>query len=91
MRMALGAERLDILRLVVGKGFRLAITGVIVGVALSSLLGKFVQQQLYAVTPLDLATYSVMTGFLLLKAFIASLLPAWRALTIEPQSALRQR
>jgi predicted permease len=90
IRIALGAERIDILRLIVGQGLRLAIAGVLVGLGMAALLGNFFRDRFYAVSPTDPATYLTMTGVVLSTALIASALPASRASTMAPAVALKQ-
>jgi putative ABC transport system permease protein len=89
VRTALGANRGQVLRLVVGQGVTLAVIGVLAGAVAAAGLGRFVETQLYAVRPLDVVSYAVTAGVMIATAFMASLLPAFRALRIDPISALR--
>jgi predicted permease len=89
VRAALGAGRGQLLGLVVGQGVTLAVIGVIAGGAAAALLGRFVETQLYAVRPLDVVSFAATAGVMIGTAFIASLVPAFRALRIDPISALR--
>jgi putative ABC transport system permease protein len=89
VRAALGAGRGQLLRLIVGQGVTLAVIGVIAGGIAAAGLGRFVETQLYAVRPLDVVSYAVTAGVMIATAFIASLVPAFRALRIDPISALR--
>jgi len=91
LRVALGAERRDIVQLVAGQGLRLAAMGTAGGVAVSMLPGKLLQQQLFGVGAFDGPTYLAAAGFLLVTAVAASVPPAWRALRIDPSRALQQR
>jgi putative ABC transport system permease protein len=75
--------------LVVGQGVTLAIIGVIAGGAAAAGLGRFVETQLYAVRALDVVSFAVTAGVMIGTAFIASLVPAFRALRVDPISALR--
>ena len=89
VRAALGAGRGQLLGLVVGQGVMLAIVGVIAGGLAAAGLGRFVETQLYAVRALDVVSFAVTAGVMIATAFIASLLPAFRALRVDPISALR--
>jgi predicted permease len=89
VRTALGAGRGRLLGLVVGQGVMLAIVGVIAGGLAAAGLGRFVETQLYAVRALDVVSFAVTAGVMIGTAFIASLLPAFRALRVDPISALR--
>ncbi|HEX6213718.1 MAG TPA: FtsX-like permease family protein, partial [Vicinamibacterales bacterium] len=89
VRAALGAGRGQLLGLVVGQGVTLAIIGVIAGGAAAAGLGRFVETQLYAVRALDVVSFAVTAGVMISTAFIASLVPAFRALRVDPISALR--
>jgi predicted permease len=89
VRAALGAGRGQLLGLVVGQGVTLAAVGVIAGGVAAAVLGRFVETQLYAVRPLDIVSYAATAGVMIGTAFIASLVPAFRALRVDPISALR--
>ena len=89
VRAALGAGRGRLLGLVVGQGVTLALIGVVAGGVAAAGLGRFVETQLYAVRPLDVASYAVTAGVMIGTAFLASLVPAFRALRVDPISALR--
>jgi predicted permease len=89
VRAALGARRGQLLGLVVGQGLTLALVGVIAGGIAAAALGRFVETQLYAVRALDVVSYAATAGVMIATAFLASLVPALRALRIDPISALR--
>ena len=89
VRAALGAGRGQLIGLVVGQGVMLAIVGVVAGGLAAAGLGRFVETQLYAVRALDVVSFAVTAGVMIGTAFIASLLPAFRALRVDPISALR--
>jgi putative ABC transport system permease protein len=89
VRAALGAGRSQLLGLVVGQGVMLALIGVIAGGIAAAALGRFVETQLYAVRPFDVISYAATAGVMIATAFIASLVPAFRALRVDPISALR--
>jgi len=89
IRMALGASRADVVRLVVLQGLRLTITGVIVGLAVSFAVTRLVATLLFSVSPTDLLTFIAVPALLALAALGASYLPARRATRIDPMIALR--
>jgi predicted permease len=89
LRAALGAGRGQLIGLVVGQGVTLAVIGVVAGGLAAAGLGRFVETQLYAVRPLDIVSFAATAGVMIGTAFIASLLPAFRALRVDPISALR--
>lgn len=89
LRMALGAERSDVLRLVVGAGLRMAATGMAVGLAGALLVTRVLKAFLYGVEPTDRITFCVVCAILGAAAFIASYLPARRAAAVDPMIALR--
>ena len=90
VRVALGARRADVLRLVVGQGMRLA--GIGLGVGLVGALGvtRVVRSLLFGVTPTDPVSFAGITVFLTLVAAVASWLPARRAMGVDPIVALRR-
>ena len=92
VRMAMGAERGDILRLVVAQGLRLSAVGIVIGLIGSMLLGRVISALLVGgVKPTDATTFVGMTaGFLAISAF-ASWLPARRASILDPAKALREQ
>ena len=90
LRMAIGAQRGDVLRLVVGGGMKLAIAGVAIGIACALGLARLVATMLYEVTPFDPASYSATALVLLAVAALACYVPARRAMRVDPIVALRQ-
>ena len=91
VRMAMGAERGDILRLIVLQGLRLSVIGIAIGVTASILLGRVITAMLIGVGPTDPTTFGAMTiGFLAISA-LASWLPARRASSLDPARALREQ
>ena len=89
IRMALGAQRGNVLALVVREGMSLVVAGVIVGLGLALLLTQPLSMLLYGVQPVDPATFTVVSLVLLLVALTANFVPAWRATRIDPMEALR--
>lgn len=89
IRMALGAQKRDVLRLVVGQGIVLALVGVGVGVALALGLTRFLSSQLYGVKPGDPITFIVVSLVLIAVALLACYIPARRAARVDPVVALR--
>jgi predicted permease len=89
IRMALGARTEDVLKLVVGQGMILALTGVGVGLLGSLALTRFMTSMLFGVRPNDPATLAAVSLALLGVALLASYLPARRAAKVDPMVALR--
>jgi ABC-type antimicrobial peptide transport system permease subunit len=89
IRIALGATRREVLRLVLRQGARLASIGVVLGVAGAASLTRYVEGMLFGLTPLDPATFIVVSGLLTAVALLASAIPAHRATTVDPLVALR--
>jgi predicted permease len=89
IRMALGAARLSVLRLVVGQGIALALSGVAIGLVAAFALTRFLSNQLYGVGATDPATFATVSGTLILIALLATLMPALRATRVDPVVALR--
>ena len=89
IRMALGAGRGDVLRLITGEGLRLTIAGVVVGLAASAAGARVLSTLLFEVKPLDPGTYAAAASFLVMVAVAATVAPAWRATRVAPVSALR--
>ncbi len=89
IRMALGAQRSEILRLVLLDGMRPVVVGLILGLLGGAVAGTLIKSILYGTRPLDPIVFAGMIGSLLLTAIIASAVPALRACRIEPTQALR--
>ena len=89
VRVALGAQRGDVMRLVVGQGTRLALIGVVIGAAVALAAGRAVASRLYGVSASDPATLAGVAVGLVAVAAIASWLPARRATRVDPVVALR--
>jgi putative ABC transport system permease protein len=89
VRMALGAARGDVLRLVVGQGVTLAAVGVVIGIVAALGVTQFIKTLLYNVTASDPLSFSVVAFFLGVVAIVASYVPARRAMRVDPIIALR--
>ena len=90
LRMAIGAQHADVLRLVVGGGMKLALAGVAIGIACALAMSQLVATMLFEVTPFDPASYSTTAIILLGVAGLACYIPARRATRVDPIVALRQ-
>ncbi len=89
VRMAVGAERSDVLRLVLLQVAKLSALGLAIGVGLLILAGKALATMLYGVTPSDPLTIALVTLTLGAVSLIAGWVPAWRASKVNPITALR--
>jgi putative ABC transport system permease protein len=89
IRIALGAQRRDILKLVLSQGIGAVIAGVLVGLALSLLLMPALASLLFGVRPTDALTYAAVALFLSSVALLACYVPARRAMRVDPMTALR--
>jgi putative ABC transport system permease protein len=89
VRVALGAGRNDVMRLVVGQGVKLAALGIAVGVAGALGVTPIIKGLLYNVTASDPLSFSLVAMFLTIVAVVASYVPARRAMAVDPIIALR--
>ena len=89
IRIALGAQRRDIVRLIVRPGLGLAVGGVVAGIVSAAILARLMSTVLFAVTPTDLVTYVSVSLLLVLVALAACYVPARRATRQDPLIALR--
>jgi predicted permease len=89
IRMALGAERSDVFRLVLGQGLQLTLIGLGIGLAVSWVVTRFLRTWLLGVTATDPLTYAGVAILLCLVALAACFIPARRATKVEPTVALR--
>ncbi|HLE64287.1 MAG TPA: FtsX-like permease family protein, partial [Pyrinomonadaceae bacterium] len=89
VRMALGAQRLHVLRLVFGQGLLLLVIGAVVGLGGAFALTRFMRTLLFEITATDPLTYTAVLGLLTLVALLACYVPARRATKVDPLVALR--
>lgn len=89
IRLALGAERRDVLLLVLKHAFRLSVLGIAIGLAASTMVTRALSALLYDTSRYDMTTFSVVPLILLAVALIASTLPAWKAAHTDPVTTLK--
>ncbi len=89
IRMALGAQRKDVLYLILGQGLKITFLGVAIGLAAALALARLMASLLYGVSATDLVTYAGVAVLLTLVALSASFIPALRATRVDPVLALR--
>ena len=89
LRIALGAQMKDVLRLVIGNGMTLALIGVAIGLAGAFALTRLMTSLLFGVTPIDAAAFATVSILLLTVALVACYIPARRAMKVNPLIALR--
>jgi putative ABC transport system permease protein len=89
VRMALGAEGRTVVRLVVAEGLRLTVAGMIVGTVAAAIAGRVMRGLLFEVSPADPVTYAAVLVLFAATACAALVIPARRALRVDPLVALR--
>ncbi|HEY7161514.1 MAG TPA: FtsX-like permease family protein, partial [Acidobacteriota bacterium] len=89
IRMALGADRNDVLRLILKHGITLAIAGIFIGIVASLAITRLMSDLLYGVSPTDPATFIAIPVVLMLVAFVSCFLPARSATKVDPIVALK--
>ncbi len=89
IRIAMGAQRSDILRIAVGEGALVVAIGVVSGLVGSALLTRFLQSMLFDVKPTDPLTYAAIGALLTVVTLLACVVPAHRATRVDPLVALR--
>jgi predicted permease len=89
VRIALGAQREQVLRLILLDGLRPALLGLVLGLAASAATVRLIQSMLYETQPLDPVIFAAVAALLLLVTALACLSPAWRASRLDPMRALR--
>ena len=90
LRLAVGADSGDVLRMVLGQAARLAGAGVTLGLAAAFALTRVLQGLLFGVSATDPATFAAVAGVLVVAALLASYLPARRAARLDPATVLRE-
>jgi putative ABC transport system permease protein len=89
VRMALGAQPVDVLRMVIGRGVLRGAFGLAVGLSVAWWLTRLISGLLYSVEPSDPRTFAAVSTLLIAVAALASVIPAWRAIKLDPLSVLR--
>jgi putative ABC transport system permease protein len=89
IRMALGADRGDVVAMIVRQGMTLATVGVAIGLASAFALTRFLSTLLYQVSATDAGSFASVSIVLAAVALVASLIPAYRATKVDPMTALR--
>ena len=84
VRMALGAKKSEVLRMVVGQGFNFAVLGIVIGMAGALGLSRYFSSLLYGVKPTDPLTFIAVSALLMGVALLASYIPARRAMKVDP-------
>jgi putative ABC transport system permease protein len=88
IRMALGAQRSDVLKMVVGQGLKLVVMGVAIGLAAAIVLTRVMAGLLFGVSATDPVTFIIISLVLMAVALVASYIPALRATKVDPMVAL---
>ena len=88
--MALGAQRLDILRMALGEGMRIVLIGLTAGLVGTAIMTRFFRAMLFDVRPIDPTTYICVSAILAGVALFACYLPAQRVTRVDPLIALRE-
>jgi predicted permease len=89
IRLAIGAQRGDVFRLIVGEGLKLAVIGVVLGMIGALLATRVLKSLLFGVTSMDLTIFAISPVILMAVALIACFIPACRSAKVDPMSALR--
>jgi putative ABC transport system permease protein len=90
IRKALGATTRDVLGLVFAGAARVILAGVVIGLALSAGLSRVLTNMLFGVEPLDVVTFASVTVLVAVTSMVSIAGPAWRAIRIDPVTALRE-
>lgn len=87
--MALGAQKADVLSVIVRRGLTLAMAGLAVGLFISAMMTRLLSGMLYGIRPSDPITFATVTAILLLVSLAATALPAYQAASLDPLKTLR--
>jgi predicted permease len=90
VRIALGATRSEIVRLVLARTGAMVVAGLLAGLAVASMVTRYLAGLLFGIKPLDPSTFAVVSSMFVVIATLAALVPAWRSATIDPLVALRE-
>ena len=90
IRVALGAQRRDVFRLIMKEGARLALAGIALGMAAAAAVTRVLSQELYGVDPADPLTYTAVAAVVMIVTMAACCVPTYRAMRVSPLIALRQ-
>jgi len=91
LRIALGAQRADVLRLILSRGLTLAGIGLALGIAVSAVLTRYVASLLFGIRAFDPITYIGVSALLIAIALVASAAPALQASRVDPIKTLREQ
>jgi predicted permease len=91
LRMALGAQRWDVLGMIVRRGLMLALIGVAAGMAVSTMLTRLMSGMLFHIRPIDPVTFALTATLLIVVGIAASSVPAYRAARLDPMKTLREQ
>jgi ABC-type antimicrobial peptide transport system permease subunit len=89
IRVALGAQQNRILKMILAKGLRLAVAGILIGLLASYGVTRFLASQVWGVPTTDRGTFAAVAMFAILAALLACYIPARRATRVDPMTALR--
>jgi hypothetical protein len=90
LRLALGAQRASVIRMVLADSLKIVLIGVLVGVPLAVGASRLLRNQLYGISSTNPSAFALSLGVLAVSAIVAAFVPAWRASRVEPLLALRQ-
>jgi putative ABC transport system permease protein len=91
LRVAMGAQRADVLGMIVRRGLTMTLIGVSIGLAISAVMMRLLSGMLYGIRPFDPITFAGTAGLLLLVSVAASMVPAYRAARLDPIQTLREQ
>jgi putative ABC transport system permease protein len=89
LRVALGAQSMDVIRLIVGQGIRITALGIVAGLLGAFALTRLMSNLLYGVSTSDPITFATVAGLMIVVALLACYIPARRATKVDPLTALR--